>query len=290
MAGDAPVWIARPNRDMRFSQGQVALQDARYGTIDGRLYAELVRRRPVRRAPAPTAMDAGQLARFRAAVRRRPVSGAEIESIVGSLDAAGIDDLGRGAEDRAARLSPRPPARDAAAPQDAHRRRPPGAGPTAAGIGREVALSHLTETWTACAPLLAWLDTHVGPAEEPRQPLTLVVAVARSLRGGRPQRRSGVPQPVRGRQCMAAGRTLRDPADAPRRAVARPPRGGRLRVAPAFRQPVRARRWRGTRRALRCAGDCPRIVVLAVAAPRRVVAAWTGRRPSGAARRPGEAS
>jgi hypothetical protein len=35
-----------------------------------------------------------------------------------------------------------------------------------AGIGREVALSHLTETWTACTPLIAWLDAHVGPATE----------------------------------------------------------------------------------------------------------------------------
>lgn len=35
------------------------------------------------------------------------------------------------------------------------------------GIGRDAALDHLRDTWTACAPLLAWLDEHVGASEEP---------------------------------------------------------------------------------------------------------------------------
>jgi uncharacterized protein (TIGR02453 family) len=166
LAGDAPVWIARPNRDVRFSQDKSPYKTRCYGTIDGKLYAELS---PdgLFAGTGAYGMDRGQLDRFRAAVDD-PRSGGEIESIVGSLDAAGIETWGE-----ALKTAPRGYDRDhPRAKLLRHKMLVAGsrlAPDPRAGIGREVALSHLTETWTACTPLLAWLDEHVGPpADAPR--------------------------------------------------------------------------------------------------------------------------
>jgi uncharacterized protein (DUF2461 family) len=134
-----------------------------YGTIDGKLYAELS---PdgLFAGTGAYGMDAGQLSRFRAAVDD-PLSGSEIESIVGSLDAAGIETWGE-----ALKTAPRGYPRDhPRARLLRHKMLICGARlapDPQAGIGREVAVSHLTETWTACTPLLAWLDEHVGPPRE----------------------------------------------------------------------------------------------------------------------------
>jgi hypothetical protein len=37
--------------------------------------------------------------------------------------------------------------------------------PGARGITRAQALKHTRDTWSACAPLNAWLDAHVGPGD-----------------------------------------------------------------------------------------------------------------------------
>ena len=42
-------------------------------------------------------------------------------------------------------------------------RRIPGTG----GIGRDAAIGHPAQTWRAAAPLIAWLDEHVGPSTLP---------------------------------------------------------------------------------------------------------------------------
>lgn len=168
LASGAPVWIARPNRDVRFSKDKSPYKTRAYGTIDGRLYAELS---PdgLFAGTGAYGMDRGQLERFRAAVDD-PESGSEIESIIGSLDAAGIESWGE-----ALKTAPRGYSRDhPRATLLRHKMLVAGhrlAPDRRAGIGREVAVSHLTETWTACAPLLAWLDEHVGPPseEEPRR-------------------------------------------------------------------------------------------------------------------------
>lgn len=167
LAGDAPVWLARPNRDVRFSKDKSPYKTRCYGTIDGRLYTELSGE-GLFAGTGAYGMDAGQLSRFRAAVND-PSSGGELESIVGSLDAAGIATWGE-----ALKTAPRGYDRDhPRAKLLRHKMLIAGARlapEQMAGIGREVALSHLTETWTACAPLLAWLDENVGPAtEEPRR-------------------------------------------------------------------------------------------------------------------------
>ncbi|HEY6760846.1 MAG TPA: DUF2461 domain-containing protein [Baekduia sp.] len=163
LAGGAPVWLARPNRDIRFSPDKSPYKTRAYGTIDGRLYAELSGD-GLFAGTGAYRMDGGQLARFRAAVAAEP-SGTEIEAIVGALDAAGVETWGE-----ALKTAPRGYPRDH--PRVAllrHKMLIAGAraAPTAAaGLGREVALEHLTSTWTACAPLLAWIDEHVGPGDE----------------------------------------------------------------------------------------------------------------------------
>jgi uncharacterized protein (TIGR02453 family) len=165
LAGDAPVRLARPNRDIRFSKDKSPYKTRCYGTIDGKLYAELSLD-GLFAGTGAYGMDRGQLERFRAAVDD-PSSGGEIESIVGALDAAGIETWGE-----ALKTAPRGYDRDHPRARllrhkmliAGSRLAPEGR----AGIGREVALSHLTETWTACTPLLAWLDAHVGPpSDEP---------------------------------------------------------------------------------------------------------------------------
>jgi uncharacterized protein (TIGR02453 family) len=167
LAGDAPVRLARQHRDIRFSRDKSPYKTRAYGTIDRRLYAEL----------AATGLFAGtgyyglerdQLERFRAAVGD-DASGSALESIVGALDAGGVETFGavlktipRGFD----RDHPRAPLlrhklliAGARTPPDAER-----------GISRDAALEHLRDTWSACAPLLAWLDEHVGPSQvEPRR-------------------------------------------------------------------------------------------------------------------------
>jgi uncharacterized protein (TIGR02453 family) len=166
LAGDAPVWIARPNRDVRFSPDKAPYKTRAYGTIDGRLYAELSAD-GLFAGTGAYGMDAGQLARFRAAVDAEG-SGVALEAIVGALDAAGIETWGE-----ALKTAPRGYPRDH--PRVAllrHKMLVAGAriapSTAAAGspsLGRDAALDHLRDTWTACAALLAWLDDHVGPPD-----------------------------------------------------------------------------------------------------------------------------
>ncbi len=165
LAGGAPVKLARPNRDVRFSKDKSPYKTRAYGSIDETLYCELSAE-GLFAGTGAYGMDGGQLERFRAAVDD-PASVTEIESIVGALDAAGIDTWGE-----ALKTAPRGYPRDhPRASLLRHKMLIAGArlAPDAEnGIGREIALSHLSETWTACAPLLAWLDTHVGPpSDEP---------------------------------------------------------------------------------------------------------------------------
>jgi uncharacterized protein (TIGR02453 family) len=161
LAGDAAVWIARPNRDLRFAKDKSRpYKDRCYGTIDGRLYAQVSADGLFAGTGAYTT-DAGQLQRFRAAIDD-PTSGEALESILGSLDAGGLSTWGE-----SLKTVPRGFPRDH---PRAHllRHKLLIAGATAdpspsLGIPRDAALEHLRDTWTACAPLLAWLDEHVGP-------------------------------------------------------------------------------------------------------------------------------
>jgi uncharacterized protein (TIGR02453 family) len=167
LAGDAPVWLARQHRDTRFSKDKSPYKTRTYGTIDGRLYAEI----------AATGLFAGtgyyglardQLERFRAAVDDDGPGGA-LTDIVGALTTDGVQTFGV-----ALKTAPRGYDRDhPRAELLRHKMLIAGARivpEPRTGIGRDAALDHLRDTWTACAPLLAWLDEHVGPSTEPPRP------------------------------------------------------------------------------------------------------------------------
>jgi uncharacterized protein (TIGR02453 family) len=167
LAGDAPVWVARQHRDTRFAKDKSPYKTRTYGAIDGRLYAEL----------AATGLFAGtgyrglqpdQLERFRAAVDDDG-SGVALLNIVTTLETDGVETFGV-----ALKTTPRGYDRDhPRAVLLRHKLLVAGARiapDPRTGIGRDAALDHLRDTWTACAPMLAWLDEHVGPSQlEPRR-------------------------------------------------------------------------------------------------------------------------
>lgn len=166
LGGDAPVWIARPNRDLRFAADKTKpYKDRCYGAIDGRLYAEIARE-GLFAGTGYRALDSAQLQRFRAAVDA-DASGTALESIVGALTAGGVSTWGE-----ALKTVPRGFDRDH--PRAAllrHKMLIAGSrlapDPAVRDIPHDVALAHLRDTWVACAPLLAWLDEHVGAGETP---------------------------------------------------------------------------------------------------------------------------
>jgi uncharacterized protein (TIGR02453 family) len=167
LAGEAPVRVARQHRDTRFAKDKSPYKTRTYGAIDGQLYAEL----------AATGLFAGtgyyglqrdQLERFRAAVHDEG-SGVALLNIVTTLETDGVETFGV-----ALKTTPRGYDRDHPRAEllrykmlIAGARIVPD---PRTGIGRDAALDHLRDTWTACAPMLAWLDEHVGPSQlEPRR-------------------------------------------------------------------------------------------------------------------------
>jgi uncharacterized protein (TIGR02453 family) len=159
LAGDALVWLTRPNRDVRFAKDKSPYKTRCYGTIDGRLYAELARDGLFAGTGAYT-MSSEQLARYRAAVDDE-ASGGTLVEIVSTLETDGIETFGA-----VLKTAPRGFTTDhPRAELLRHKLLIAGARvvPDASGgLSRDAALDHLRDTWTACAPLLAWLDEHVG--------------------------------------------------------------------------------------------------------------------------------
>jgi uncharacterized protein (TIGR02453 family) len=159
LAGDAPVRLSRPNRDVRFSKDKSPYKTRCYGTIDGRLYAELARD-GLFAGTGYYGMDADQLARYRAGVDD-DASGRTLVDIVSTLETDGIETFGA-----VLKTAPRGFTTDhPRAELLRHKLVIAGARivPDASGgLSRDAAVDHLRDTWTACAPLLAWLDEHVG--------------------------------------------------------------------------------------------------------------------------------
>jgi uncharacterized protein (TIGR02453 family) len=152
------VRVFRQQRDLRRSADRTPYKTRTYGVLQGpALYADL----SLRGLYAGTgyhALDAGQLARYRAAVLDE-AAGGDLEARVAAAEAAGVEVAGP-----SLRTAPRGVARDH--PRIALlRRRALFAGaalPGASGIAREAALAHVAGAWTAAQPLTAWLDEHVG--------------------------------------------------------------------------------------------------------------------------------
>lgn len=151
------VKVMRQHRDLRFSRDKTPYKTRTYGHIGGEFYAELSAR-GLYAGTGYYVMDAEQLERFRGAVAGD--SGAELERLVAATEADGLDVEGWELK-TAPRGWPRDHPRIALLRRKsliAGRRLAPGDD----GIGRDAALQHVAGTWRAAAPLVAWLDAHVG--------------------------------------------------------------------------------------------------------------------------------
>jgi uncharacterized protein (TIGR02453 family) len=173
--GGGDVRVFRQQRDLRFTPDKTPYKTRTYGVLQGGpgaatgLYAEVSSRGLYAGTGYPH-LAPDQLRRFRDAVaddRTGPALGAA----VGAAEDAGLDVVGD-----SLRTSPRGYARDHPRIEllrhkalIAGRRLVPGPD----GIGRARALEHVTATWRAAGPMVAWLDEHVGPstiAPEQRRP------------------------------------------------------------------------------------------------------------------------
>jgi uncharacterized protein (TIGR02453 family) len=163
------VKVFRQHRDVRFSPDKSPYKTRTYGVIVDRprshaaLYAELSGA-GLFAGTGYHVLASDQLARFREAVAGS-TSGPELERAIAGAEAAGVEIFGE-----ALKTAPRGYPRD-------HprlrllRHRSLIAGRRAAagseGIGRDVALRHTRDTWSACAPINAWLDANVAVSELP---------------------------------------------------------------------------------------------------------------------------
>jgi uncharacterized protein (TIGR02453 family) len=171
--------LFRQHRDTRFSHDKSPYKTTTYGVIAERpsshaaLYAQLSAE-GLFAGTGYYVLATDQLARFRAAVLDDE-TGPELERVLEAVRAAGLETWGESLK-TAPRGFPRDHPRvvllrhklliaGLRLPADALH-----------GIPREGALTFTRETWTACAPMVGWLDAHVGPSELPLPP-------SRSARG-----------------------------------------------------------------------------------------------------------
>jgi uncharacterized protein (TIGR02453 family) len=166
------VKMFRQNRDVRFSTDKSPYKTTTYGVILERpeslaaLYAQLssaglfVGTGYYRLAP-------DQLTRFREAVADN-AAGSELVGAIAAAEASGVETFGE-----ALKTAPRGYSRQHPRVHllrhralIAGRRLAPGR----QGIKRDAALDLARATWSACAPLNAWLDSSVGASELPPPP------------------------------------------------------------------------------------------------------------------------
>lgn len=162
------VKLFRQNRDLRFSADKSPYKTTTYGLVVGRpdslaaLYAQLSEQ-GLFAGTGYYMMAVDQLSRFRSAIAD-DTSGPRLEHAIDEATSAGLEIFGGEALKTAPRGYPRDHPR-------VHLLRHKGlvAGrrlePTPRGITPGSALEHTRTTWTACAPLNAWLDEHVGASE-----------------------------------------------------------------------------------------------------------------------------
>jgi uncharacterized protein (TIGR02453 family) len=163
------VRVFRQHRDLRFSADKSPYKTRTYGLLErtgqASLYAE-ISARGLYAGTGYHQLARDQLERFRAAVDD-DAAGVALAAEVAAARQAGLD-----VEGEALRTAPRGFARDHPrvgllrhkAVIVGRRLAPPGGD---GGIGRDAALAHVAGTWRAAAPLVAWLDAHVGPSTLP---------------------------------------------------------------------------------------------------------------------------
>jgi len=164
--------LARQHRDTRFSHDKSPYKTRTYGLVEERpgtlapLYLE-VAADGLFAGTGYRNLAADQLDRFRAAVDEE-VTGAALADAVAAAEAGGVAVFGEALK-RAPRGWPvdHPRVRLLRHKTLVAGRR---LAPTRAGIGRDAALAHARATWAAIAPIVAWLDRHVGASELPPPP------------------------------------------------------------------------------------------------------------------------
>jgi len=164
------VKMFRQNRDVRFSADKSPYKTTTYGLVVGRpdslaaLYAQLSAE-GLFAGTGYYQLAADQLSRFRAAIAD-DTRGPRLEKAVDRAKSSGLKIFGG----EALKTAPRGYSRDHPRVQ-LLRHKGLVAGrrlePTAHGITPDAALEHSRTAWTACAPLNAWLDEHVGASEIP---------------------------------------------------------------------------------------------------------------------------
>jgi uncharacterized protein (TIGR02453 family) len=164
--GDGKLF--RPHRDTRFSADKRPYKTAAAASIprgdgSGGYYVHLERNQLyVGGGPYAPARD--QLARARAAIAERQ-SGAKLAAIAGRLAKAGMQLMQDGA------LKTAPKGYRADHPRADLLRLVHLAAirsePTRRWLHTRAAKDRIVTAWRACAPLLEWLDVHVGPSELP---------------------------------------------------------------------------------------------------------------------------
>ncbi len=164
------VKMFRQNRDVRFSADKSPYKTTTYGLVVGRpnsfaaLYAQLSEQ-GLFAGTGYHGLAADQLTRFRSAIAD-DTSGPRLEQAVDEAGSKGLEIFGGEALKTAPRGYPRDHPR---APLLRHKSLVAGRrlAPTGHGITSDAALEHTRTTWTACAPLNAWLDEHVGASVVP---------------------------------------------------------------------------------------------------------------------------
>lgn len=161
--------VFRPYRDQRFARGAPPLKTAAAGLVDGidgtraPLYVE-VSERGLYAGTGYHQLATDQLARYRGVVAGD--AGDDLDAALGRARSAGLTVTGevlRGAPRGVARDHPR---------IDLLRRKAVivGAGlPPGEALESRLPFEHALQVWAAAAPVVAWLDTHVGASDLERE-------------------------------------------------------------------------------------------------------------------------
>jgi len=151
-----PGKVMRPNRDVRFSANKDPYRtDASMwaGTVGG-VYANL---NPARLEVGGGLYDPSrdQLERARMAISERPDVASELNSIAQDLEAAGFELAGSPLKTAPRGMDPSHPSIHLLRLQHYAALR---------SLPIDAPSSEVLDTWRAIEPLIAWVDTHVGPA------------------------------------------------------------------------------------------------------------------------------
>lgn len=164
-----PAHVFRPHRDLRFAADRSAPYKTQASAVLGErhgagpAYYVEVSMDGLLAASGYYRLSRDQLARYRQAVDEER-AGRSLERVVAAVEAEGHRVAGE-----ALRVAPRGFARDHPRIRLLRHKGltlmadlPPGP-----ALSSRRALAHVRETWRAAAPLNDWLDTHVGPPQDP---------------------------------------------------------------------------------------------------------------------------